>query len=180
MRIWLKVWDYFLSCLTLIKYKLIYRDRFEFKWSDRVKPSLKIRIDSKGKLVFGDRVSLREHVIINITGGTILLGNDVFFNDMVCINSRDNICIGASTIVGQGVKFYDHDHDYRNDLRNDFRCNPISVKEYVWIGAGAILLKGSTIGAHSVIGAGTLVNTDVPTEAVYVNHREKNIFLIHK
>ncbi len=178
MGLLIRVWRYFRGCMTLLKYKIIFGSRFKFKWSCRVRPSLIIRINGNGKVQLGERVFLNENVIINSTGGEIFLEDDVFLNDMVCLNSRDKMIIGEKTIIGQGVKFYDHDHDYQQNLQHDFKCAPIIVGKSVWIGADVILLKGSNIGNRSVIGAATLVNEKIPDKVVYINKRIKQMYKI--
>ena len=47
---------------------------------------------------------------------------------------------------------------------------PINVEDNVWIGGGAIILGGVTIGKNSVIGAGTVVTKDVPANSVVVGN----------
>lgn len=45
---------------------------------------------------------------------------------------------------------------------------PVRIERNVWIGAGVIVLPGVTIGENSVIGAGSLVNKDIPANVVAV------------
>mgnify|MGYP003283484056 CR=1 FL=1 len=53
--------------------------------------------------------------------------------------------------------------------------SPISIGENVWIGGGAIILKGVTIGNNSVIAAGSIVTRNVPANTIYMNHIEPRI-----
>ena len=63
---------------------------------------------------------------------------------------------------------------------------PVRIEENVWIGAGAILLPGVTIGKNSVIGAGSVVTRDIPENVVAVgvpcrvlrpiNDRDKQVY----
>ena len=44
--------------------------------------------------------------------------------------------------------------------------NPIVIEDDVWIGAHSIILKGVTIGARSIIGAGSIVTKDIPCDCI--------------
>jgi acetyltransferase-like isoleucine patch superfamily enzyme len=46
------------------------------------------------------------------------------------------------------------------------RYAPVRIADHVWIGAGAIVLPGVSVGAHAVIGAGAVVHRDVAAGAV--------------
>lgn len=175
MEFVIKIWNLVLSYLTLLKYKIIYGRRFEFGRWCRVRPSLIIRISGTGKVILGNHILLRENVIINSSCGEIVLGDGVFLNDFVCVNAREKIVISENTLIGQGVKFYDHDHDYRRDLQNDFRCSPIYVGRHVWIGADSILLRGTSIGDDTVVGAGSLVKEELPSRVIYMNRRDSKV-----
>lgn len=171
MNVFFKAIRLIRSDLTLLKYKIRYGRNFSFCFSDRVSPSLRIRLDDGGSLVLGENVNIRDNVIINCTGGTIVLNNRVFLNDMVCLNSRASISIGSDTVIGQGTKMYDHDHDYRHNMQNEFVCSPVKIDHNVWIGSDVIVLKGSFVGDNAVLGAASLVKGEVKPYQVYLNER---------
>lgn len=168
------------SWITIIKFKIRYGNRFQCNWSDMISPSVKVRISSGGKVIIGKRVGLRDNIILNSTGGTIIIEDKVFINDYTCINSREKIIIGSGSVIGQGVKIYDHDHDYRNNMQKDFICIPVKIEHDVWIGSDSIVLKGCSIGENSVIGAMTLLNEDVPASSVVFNERTSKLRKINK
>ena len=91
-------------------------------------------------------------------------------NRNTMIVCRDSVEIGSGTTVGPNVMIYDHDHDLQN--RGRICSSPISIGENVWIGGGAIILKGVTIGNNSVIAAGSIVTRNVPANTIYMNHIE--------
>lgn len=71
------------------------------------------------------------------------LGNDYFISDNVTISDSDNHSIDGQKVTA-----------------------PIIIKDYVWIGKNAIILKGVTIGEGSVVAAGAIVTKDVPAHTV--------------
>lgn len=75
------------------------------------------------------------------------------------------IKIGAHVRVGPYVSFLAAGHDY-SQLDLPDTAGSIHVGDYVWIGAGSIILQGVTIGEGAVIGAGSLVSRDVPAYCI--------------
>ena len=167
-----RIFNKIISMLVLLKFKIIYRRNFKFSMTDNVCQSLKIRITENGKVILGRNVSMRENVIINVTGGSVVIDNDSFFNDFCCINSRKCIHIEQGVMMGQSVKIYDHDHNYKMNVSSDFISEDVFIGDYVWIGSNTIILKGSTIGSHCVIGAGSVVKGNIESKAMYYNRIE--------
>ena len=73
--------------------------------------------------------------------------------------------IGDHTLFGPAVQVYTATHPFDAGLRRirEF-AKPIDIGADVWVGGGAILCPGVTIGARSVIGAGSVVTRDIPAE----------------
>ena len=118
----------------------------------------------------GEAFSARSGCIFNISdSGHLSIGDNVFMNDRCCVNVREDVTIGSGCLFGQNVMIYDHDHDYRGDLRNGFISAPVTIGENTWIGSGAIILKGVHIGSGCVIAANSVVTRDVPDDTLYRN-----------
>lgn len=83
-----------------------------------------------------------------------------------------SIRIGEGTQIGPAVQIYvaDHPRDRETRLRGLECGKPVTVGKNVWIGGGAILLPGTTVGDDAVIGAGTVVTKDVPAGAMVVGN----------
>ncbi len=107
-------------------------------------------------------------LISSRNNGKLKIGSRVYLNRNTMIVCRD-----SGTTVGPNVMIYDHDHDLQN--RGHICSSPISIGENVWIGGGAIVLKGVTIGDNSVIAAGSIVTRNVPANVIYMNHIEPRI-----
>ena len=86
------------------------------------------------------------------------------------------IIIGENVLIGPDVKVYTAVHPVSADERvytdkagySAIRTQtaPVVIGNNVWIGGGAILLPGVTIGDHTVIGAGSVVTKSIPEKAV--------------
>jgi maltose O-acetyltransferase len=97
-------------------------------------------------------------------GYNIRVGPDVFFNFNCVILDVVAVTIGARTQVGPAVQVYTADHPRDPSVRRtgvEFG-RPIQIGQDVWIGGGAIILPGVTIGDNAVIGAGSVVTRNVP------------------
>ena len=81
----------------------------------------------------------------------------------------NKITIGNNCLFGENVKIYDHDHIFNRQTainKQGFKCKEIKIGNNVWIGSNCTILKGVTIGDNSVIGAWTIVRSDIPSETV--------------
>lgn len=157
--------------LKFLQLKLLFGKRIQIHMSDRIAPSVRFRINGSGSISLGECVEIRENVILNVSnGGHIVIGDYVFINDGCCINSRKRITIGNNTMLGQGVKVYDHDHDYLStSMRSKFKEDPVEIGANSWICSNVIVLKGVCVGLKSVIAAGTLLKSNVPSNVLVYN-----------
>lgn len=125
-----------------------------------------------GKGVFiGDNVALmRTHKIIsNGKVGAVSIGEKVTFGSNVYIEYSGDVIIGNHVDLSNGVKIYSHKHDcYEivHSAKNTPSANKVVISDNVWIGANAIILPGVTIGEYSVVGAGSVITHDVPSNSI--------------
>jgi maltose O-acetyltransferase len=105
-------------------------------------------------------------------GTNIHLGAGVFLNFNCVILDVVEVRIGDGTQIGPGVQILtaDHPRDPAERATGLEWGRPISIGTNVWIGGGAILLPGVTIGDDAMIGAGSVVTRDVPAGATAVGN----------
>ena len=96
------------------------------------------------------------------------LGNNVYANFNLTLVDDTHVYIGDHVMIGPNVTISAAGHPIDPDLRREtMQFNfPVRIEQNVWIGAGAILLPGVTIGENSVIGAGSVVTRDIPANVV--------------
>lgn len=97
-------------------------------------------------------------------GKTITVGENVFINWNFSTVSTGSITIEDDVQIACNVQMITANHDY-ND-RNILHCKPVVVKKGAWIGAGATIMGGVTVGTNSVVAAGAVVTKDVPDNVV--------------
>lgn len=117
-----------------------------------------------------------------VYGWNILLGNHVYFNVLCTILDCGRVQIGHHTMIGPSVQIYTAEHHLKAEMRNQGLevAKPILVEDNVWIGGGAILLPGVTIGRNAVIGAGAVVSRDVPANTVVAGNPARVIRVIEQ
>ena len=98
-------------------------------------------------------------------GFNIELGERVFFNFNCIVLDVCPVRIGSFTLFGPSVQILTpmHPMNAAQRRREEFG-KPVTIGEDVWVGGGAIILPGVTIGSRSVIGAGSIVTRDVPDD----------------
>jgi len=97
-------------------------------------------------------------------GYNIRIGPGVFINFNCVILDVVAVTIGAGTQIGPAVQIYAADHPRDPAVRAtgaEFG-RPVVIGRNVWVGGGAIILPGVTLGDDAVIGAGAVVTRDVP------------------
>lgn len=96
-------------------------------------------------------------------GSNIELGERVFFNFNCVVLDVCRIRIGDFSLFGPAVQILTPMHPLDAALRRKQEYGkPIDIGSDVWVGAGALILPGVTIGSRTVIGAGSVVTRDVP------------------
>ena len=129
------------------------------------------QIDDKANLVVGANVICRNFENFHVSSGKLILHDGVFINNSCSFNCMERIEIGSGTMMGEGVRFYDHDHIYTAETIEKWQWTtaPIKVGKDCWIGSNVTILKGVTIGDNTIIGAGCLVRKDIPANSVVYN-----------
>lgn len=114
-------------------------------------------------------------------GGTVKIGNHVGMSNCTIVSYKDSICIGDYTTIGAGVRiintdFHPIDAVARRYQEDDLaKTAPIRIEENVFIGMGAMILKGVTIGRDSIIGAGSVVAKNIPAGEIWAGNPAKFI-----
>lgn len=153
------------------------------KWNFRLSPHS--RFGGIGRIIcLGGAEILDNAAIMSATKDAVIeLGNNVFINRNVIVACRKHIVIGENTVIGPNVVIYDHDHRFdaqgrvKESAPNPYKEGDVIIGKNVWIGAGAIILRGTTIGDGSIIAAGAIVKGNIP-EGVLVRRENNNIIEI--
>lgn len=129
------------------------------------------QIDDRAHFIVGTNVICRNFENFHVSSGKLILHDGVFINNSCSFNCMERIEIGNGTMMGEGVRFYDHDHVYTAEKIEKWQWTtaPIRVGRDCWIGSNVTILKGVTIGDNTIIGAGCLIRNDIPSNSVVYN-----------
>ena len=98
-------------------------------------------------------------------GENIHLGQRVFFNFNCVVLDVCTVTIGDFTQFGPAVQIYTPLHPMNAaERRGQEFGKPVAIGSDVWVGGGALILPGVSIGARTVIGAGSVVTRDIPAD----------------
>lgn len=96
-------------------------------------------------------------------GSNIFLGERVFFNFNCVVLDVCTVTIGDYTLFGPAVQIYTAMHPMNAELRRTQEFGkPVVIGSDAWVGGGAIICPGVTIGSKTVIGAGSVVTRNIP------------------
>lgn len=143
----------------------------------------KVSIIGSGKIAIGDNfcmtsgdhvnpisANLQASIFTDSPNAQIQIGDNVGMSSPR-MWIHDSLTIGNNVKIGGGVLLIDtdcHPIDYcdRRISNKGTFSSPIVIEDDVWIGAQSIVLKGVTIGARSIIGAGSVVTNNIPADCI--------------
>ena len=99
-------------------------------------------------------------------GQFINIGRNVFINHGCSFLDLGGITIEDDVLIGPNVQLITENHPIKPSERKALDLKAILIKKNAWIGAGAIILPGVTVGENSVVAAGAVVTKDVPANTV--------------
>ena len=166
--------------------------------ANRLIGSFYIRLRKTSRIIIGKHLTVSSGLCYNpisrnirtaffVEGNAVLTIGDNVGISGACIWAHDSISIGNNVTIGGDSVIIDSDcHSLDAVLRSSpldqqRKVNkPIIIEDNVLIGAKCIVLKGVTIGARSVIGAGSVVVKDIPADCIAVGNPCKVIKILKK
>lgn len=112
---------------------------------------------------------LRGARVVALRGAQVRLGGNTFLNDDASVTAMRSITIGSGCAIAWRTMIADSDFHALQGRTGRFETVtlPVTIGDNVWIGMGSFILKGVSIGAGSVVAAGTVVRRDVPPGVLF-------------
>lgn len=165
MRDNIHILQYLIFCMNLAKWRLL---GLNFALSVHVKDWPRIhqfvRIKEPTQVSLGQHTTLHPYCYLKSTGGTITVGDWVSIGEYTYINSMSSIVIGANVLIAPSCHITDANHVARKGqlVRLQGReASPVVIADDVWIGVGAKILTGVSVGEGAIVAAGAVVTKDV-------------------
>ena len=128
------------------------------------------------KELFEDRIGEGSYIAAPLSGAAmekLVIGKNCYINSNLLAMSRGGITIGDNVQIAANVQLISNNHDPYD--RQILTCKPVVIKDGAWIGAGATILPGVTIGKMAIVGAASVVTHDVGDYEVVVGSPAKVI-----
>lgn len=105
-------------------------------------------------------------------GSNIYIGDKFYANFNLTIVDDTDVIIGNHVLIAPNVTISTTGHPLDPDLRNTRQMYsfPVEIEDNVWLGSGVIINPGMTIGRNSVIGAGSIVTRNIPSNVIAVGN----------
>ena len=167
--------------MTLIK--LLHPFTTSVPFISLISPFTEITIERGGKLIIGDKFKMRDGAKIRVRKGALcIIEKNTSINCNNIIACRERIEIGNNVMMSPNVQIYDHDHDFRviGGIKvGKYKTAPVKIGNNAWIGANTVILKGTTIGENTIIGAGSILKGTIPPNSIIIQKKETEIRKIH-
>jgi len=136
----------------------------------------------------GGNTSIRGELLVFAHGGQIQIGKWCYLGEGSRIWSANEIFIGNRVLISHNVNIFDNNshpkdavarHRHYKSITttghpkemDNISSAPVVIGDDVWIGFGAVILKGVSIGERSIIGAGSFITKDVPQGTTIVGNQ---------
>ena len=136
--------------------------------TERRNEGLRMAVRSGGEIWLGENTWLRSDlapVLLYVYEGARLeIGPESFLNGCM-ISAKAGVKLGRGVWVGPGTRIFDADQ-HALDAETPERREANEIGDHAWLAADVTVLPGVTIGAHSVIGARSIVTSDIPPHSL--------------
>ncbi|MBI2500542.1 MAG: acyltransferase [Deltaproteobacteria bacterium] len=133
-------------------------------------------IDFPKVVHIGNKVWIREHAWLNCDGRfnnspRLMVGDGSYIGRFVHINAYDSVVLEESVLVSDRVYITDVHHRYHESQtpimeQGVMKPRPVRLKRGCWIGVGAVIMPGVTIGQNAIVAANAVVTRDLPDNMI--------------
>jgi acetyltransferase-like isoleucine patch superfamily enzyme len=127
----------------------------------------------RGRIEIGENTLFQPHcwLTLDLDRGRITIGANCFLNLGVMIAAQDHVTIGDWVMIGNGCFIGDAAHRFDDPetpmaLQGFTSKGPVAIGANCWLGVNCVVTSGVTIGERSVIGAGSVVTSDIPPGSI--------------
>ncbi len=156
--------------LRLVRLKLRYRGRLQTDGLCFICPGVQLEIGRNAKLAIGRWAWVGHGTKLRVHEGEVRVGAKTVMGQECTISAYQRVEIGRECIVADRVMLIDFDHgvvEVERPIRlQGIYKRDVHVGHNVWIGYGACILRGVSVGDNSIVGTSAVVTRSVPANAV--------------
>jgi acetyltransferase-like isoleucine patch superfamily enzyme len=131
---------------------------------------LELEIGERGRVDFGRFVWIGDGTKIRCHEGRVEIGEKTVMGQECTISAYQHVRIGEQCVIADRAMFIDFDHgvvEVERPIRQQgIYKRDVVVGSNVWVGYGACVLRGVSVGDNSIVGTNSVVTRDVPANAV--------------
>ena len=145
---------------------------YDYNWTRPFEQEKRNRLLSEMFAQIGEGCYIEPPLHANWGGKHVHFGKDVYANFNLTLVDDTHIYVGDCTMFAPNVTVATAGHPILPSLREK-ACQfnmPVHIGKNCWIGAGALIMPGVSIGDNTVIGAGSVVTGDIPPNVVAVGN----------
>ena len=163
-------WGYLRLVARWLWCKLRWRGRLRTDGLCFICPGVKFEIGPRASVTLGRWSWIGHGCKVRVHEGELLIGAKTVLGQECTISAFQHISIGRECIIADRVMMIDFDHgmvEVERPIRDQgIYKRDVNIGNNVWIGYGACVLRGVTVGDNSVIGTSSVVTCDVPDNTV--------------
>jgi acetyltransferase-like isoleucine patch superfamily enzyme len=156
--------------LRLCWLKLRLRERLQLEGPCFICPGVSLEVGRQARLRIGRWAWIGHRCKLRVHEGEVAIGAKTVLGQECTISAYQRISIGRECILADRVMLIDFDHgvvEVERPIRlQGIYKRDVHIGHNVWVGYGACILRGVTIGENSVIGTSAVVTHDIPANAV--------------
>lgn len=158
---------------VVIRANAVLGDQVEASGNVRIGNGVRIErlVELRGNVTIGEGSVVGAFSILStMPSGLLEIGKDVYVNAFSVIGAAQRVEIADHCIFAAYVQITDATHGIEDPdaltKNSSISAAPVRIEENVWLGSGAMVTKGVTVGRGAVVGAKALVRSDIPPMAV--------------
>lgn len=105
------------------------------------------------------RTEIGDLHVVAFEDASLTIGPETLLNGCH-VSAKREVRIGRGSMLGPGTRLFDSDQHDLDDRRPE-RIEPVHIGEHVWVASDCTIARGSSIGSHSIVGAGSLVTNAI-------------------
>ena len=179
-RLLLRLWREVISSALLLFYRIAFYPNFSVGDNVTLQNGVKISITDGGKVSLGSGTTISAGSMLIAKSGQLSIGEHGFVGRQCILVAIDEVAIGADALIAERVSIRDQQHSFEESMATPYRLrestsSPIVIADNVWIGASSFVAKGVKIDSGVVVGANSVVTSNLEARTVYAGNPAKPI-----